>query len=210
MDNVERLHRALVAAIRQTRGDNFDQPVTVSEIYQTLLPYRAARTVVGFDMNADYEYALLRLLAGEGGLARLEPIEVRESLRNELESPNPNVALYRQYANCDVWVAPTFTGDSPAGWTAEEPDDPDFEEDDDVSIVNQPPTAVPVMASPLPQQCAFCGGELPAGRLLNFCPFCGNDLAQRPCSNCGEFLVPMWKFCANCGAPAAGFVLEAY
>src|SRR5687768_8744585 len=89
--NVERLHRALVDAIRTSRGEDFASPITVSEIYQKLLPYRAARAAVGFEMNADYEYALLRLLAGEGDLARLEPIEVQESLRAELESPNPNV-----------------------------------------------------------------------------------------------------------------------
>lgn len=199
-DNVERLHRALVDAIHKSRGGDFEQPVTVSEIYQTLLPYRAARAAVGFEMNADYEYALLRLLAGEGGLARLEPIEVRESLRDELESPNPNVTLYRQFANCDVWVAPTSDTHAPDDWRDEEPDEPEFD-DDDVTVVNQPPTALPASVGVQPQQCAFCGGDLPPGRFVNFCPHCGNDLAQRPCANCGEILEPMWKFCANCGTP---------
>jgi hypothetical protein len=55
-------------------------------------------------MNADYEHALLRLLAGEGDLARIEPREVRDKLRLELESANPDVGLYRNYAACDVWV----------------------------------------------------------------------------------------------------------
>jgi hypothetical protein len=206
-NNITRLHRALVDAIRSTRGDDFDQPVTVSEIYQRLLPYRAARAAVGFEMNADYEYALLRLLAGEGDLARLEPSEVRESLRSELDSPNPNVGLYRQYANCDVWVAPaTVARDLEEPAEEENMPEPD---DEDVSVVNQPPAAAPLGSATRQHQCAFCGGELPPGRFVNFCPFCGNDLSQRPCSNCGEILEPMWKFCANCGAPSPGFNQEA-
>jgi hypothetical protein len=47
-------------------------------------------------LNADYEHALLRLLAGEGDLARIEPREVRDKLRLELESPNPNVGIFRR------------------------------------------------------------------------------------------------------------------
>jgi predicted RNA-binding Zn-ribbon protein involved in translation (DUF1610 family) len=37
-------------------------------------------------------------------LARIEPPEVREELRLELLSPNPNVGMFRQYAACDVFV----------------------------------------------------------------------------------------------------------
>jgi hypothetical protein len=101
--SVAQLHRTLVEAIRRTRPGALDRPVTVAEIYQDLVPYRTARDV-GFEMNADYEYALLRLLAGEGDFARIEPREVRDKLRMELESANPDVGLFRHYAACDVWV----------------------------------------------------------------------------------------------------------
>jgi len=77
---IAQLHRTLVDAIRRNRPEAIDRPVTVAEIYQDLVPYRTARTTIGFEMNADYEYALLRLLAGEGDLARIEPREVREDL----------------------------------------------------------------------------------------------------------------------------------
>jgi predicted amidophosphoribosyltransferase len=50
--------------------------------------------------------------------------------------------------------------------------------------------------------CPFCGGDLPADRLIKFCPHCGNDLSRRPCSKCGEILDPKWRFCVNCGAPS--------
>ncbi len=224
MDNsVEKLHRALVTAIAQARDGDFSRPVTVSEIYQQLLPYRAARTAVGFEMNADYEYAMLRLLSGEGNFARLEPGEVRETLRSELESPNPNVGLFREYANCDVWIT------EPPKWVFEMVDEPDpvipqISEDDeaeDIEILLEDvveeeeeevtPPAAPPSAAPKPtvtpavQHCAFCNGELPGGRLANFCPHCGSDQSQRPCPGCGELLEPSWRFCANCGAKITGY-----
>ncbi len=127
---VSRLHHALVDAIRQYRPTQTQQPISVAEIYQELVPYRNVRSVLGVEMNADYEYALLRLLAGEGGFARLEPAEAREALRLEIGSPNPNVSLYRKFAGCDVWLdmdavpAPaantsrTFTVDTPAPRTS--------------------------------------------------------------------------------------------
>ena len=106
MDNVvQHLHRALAEALALRRPDIEAAPVTVAEIYQELVPYRTVRSSVGFEMNADYEHALLRLLAGEGALVRLEPEEVRATLERELTTPNPDVTLFRRFAACDVWVA---------------------------------------------------------------------------------------------------------
>lgn len=102
---VTQLHRTLVDALRRMRPGALNRPITVAEIYQDILPYREARNAVGFEINADYEHALLRLLAGEGDLARIEPREVRDKLRMELDSPNPDVGLFRNYAACDVWVS---------------------------------------------------------------------------------------------------------
>ena len=56
-------------------------------------------------MNADYEHALLRLLSGERDLVRLEPASARDAIERELDSSNPNVGMYREYAGCDVWVS---------------------------------------------------------------------------------------------------------
>jgi hypothetical protein len=115
-DTVERLYQRLAQALQRTRRDAFAGPVTVAEIYQELVPYRAVRGEAGFDMNADYEHALLRLLAGEGALARLEPAHAREQITKELRSPNPNVSIYREYAGCDVFVSVPAAGrrDDPA------------------------------------------------------------------------------------------------
>jgi hypothetical protein len=101
---VDRLYGRLADAMRRSRRDPFAMPVTVAEIYQELVPYRLVRDDVGFGMNADYEHALLRLLAGEGELARLEPPTAREVILRELRTSNPNVSIYREYAGCDVWI----------------------------------------------------------------------------------------------------------
>mgnify|MGYP001226908739 FL=1 len=102
---IERLHAALVQALRARGPGALEHPVTVAEIYQDLIPYRTVRGLAGVELNADYEHALLRLLAGEGGYARLEPEGARQELELELELPNPNVGLYRKFAACDVWVS---------------------------------------------------------------------------------------------------------
>ncbi|HSL69951.1 MAG TPA: hypothetical protein VK864_06890, partial [Longimicrobiales bacterium] len=109
-DLVARLHEGLVEALRR-RQQSLAQPVTVAEIYQDLIPYRLVRSEFGFALNADYEHALLQLLAGEGDYVRIEPPEARAELRRELNTPNPNVAMIRHYAACDVFVM----GHAPAG-----------------------------------------------------------------------------------------------
>jgi len=112
---VERLHAALTDALRRGRPRPFAEPVTVAEIYQDLVPYRAVRSTIGFEMNADYEHALLQLLSGIDGLAQLEPESAATELREELGTPNPNVGLYRKFATCSVYVAPP--ADAAAGDT---------------------------------------------------------------------------------------------
>jgi hypothetical protein len=213
MNDLQRLHRALVDAVQNTNGD-LAQPVTVSQVYQELVPYRSARSLIGFEMNADYEYALLRLLAGEDDLVRLEPPEVREVLQRELESPNPNVSLFRAYANCDVYLS--NAGDWSSGMSDEPVVEVEFEESEPDSVVSPRAEEVSNIAhfsanahtSPT-HDCAFCGGALPNSRLVNFCPHCGNDLTRLACSNCGEILDASWRFCVSCGAPAPSYGTDA-
>ncbi|MGD8277481.1 MAG: hypothetical protein PVH00_05615 [Gemmatimonadota bacterium] len=293
---VERLHGLLSHALQQNRPRPFDSPVTVAEIYQDLVPYRSVRTALGFQMNADYEHTLLRLLAGENGLARLEPAEARDELQSELDTPNPNVGLFRKFAACDVWVtpgepievhppavnapaevqapieahvpvepapeadaappvelapepAPATTDPEPAAWStgaevdprtwsaeaeAEQQDADEWEAslpelilEEEVSAPSagadsippapapEPPPAKPSQptdATTMPEaavspaattrtgSCAFCASDLPVGRSVRFCPFCGQDQSLRPCATCAEPLEPEWTFCIACGA----------
>jgi hypothetical protein len=102
-DIVDRLYRAIVDELRG-RGHEPARPLKVSELYQTLVPYTAVRSALGVELNADYEYALLRLLAGEKGLLRLEPKQAREELRREVDAPYPSVGAFRKFSASDVWV----------------------------------------------------------------------------------------------------------
>lgn len=109
---VTRLYRALVEELRR-RGHPEDRPVKVSELYQTLVPYRAVRSRLGVELNADYEHALLRLLAGERDLLRLEPADYREELHREVEATYPFVGLFRKFSAADVWVTMPAADDEP-------------------------------------------------------------------------------------------------
>lgn len=100
---VTRLYRALVEALRR-RDHPENEPVKVADLYGDLIPYRAVRSRLGVELNADYEHALLRLLAGEHERVRLEPVEARDELRSELESPYPDVGAYRRFSGSEVWV----------------------------------------------------------------------------------------------------------
>lgn len=124
-----RIHRALVEALRERDPSALAHPFTVAEIYQDLIPYRTHRDRLQVEMNADYEHLLLRLLAGEGELVVLESEPARRELRAELEEPNPNTGLYREYAGVDVRlvadrVPDDLTVDVPAGDAGPAPEEP--------------------------------------------------------------------------------------
>jgi hypothetical protein len=101
-----RFHRALVREIHSRNPEHLNAPFSVAEIYQNLVPYRTHRDEIGVEMNADYEHALLRLLAGEGDFLTIESTTARKELRDELDSPNPNTGLYRDFAAADVQLNP--------------------------------------------------------------------------------------------------------
>jgi hypothetical protein len=51
----------------------------------------------------------------------------------------------------------------------------------------------------VPEGCPFCGGTLPEGRTVIYCPHCGNNLSVSRCPACGGELEKGWKFCVSCG-----------
>jgi len=105
-DLLRRFHRALVREIQASNPEHLSAPFSVAEIYQNLVPYRTHRDEIGVEMNADYEHALLRLLAGENDFLTIESRTARQEIREELESPNPNTGLYRDFAAADVRLNP--------------------------------------------------------------------------------------------------------
>jgi hypothetical protein len=106
-----RFHRALVRQIYARDPSQIESPFTVAEIYQNLVPYRTHRDEIGVEMNADYEHALLRLLAGEGDYLSIESKTARQEIQEELDSPNPNTGKYRDFAAADVRLNPDKVGE---------------------------------------------------------------------------------------------------
>ncbi len=47
--------------------------------------------------------------------------------------------------------------------------------------------------------CAFCGGALPVGRAVIYCPHCGQNVGVVHCPSCGTELDVGWRFCVTCG-----------
>ena len=109
---LRRFHRALVREIQDSNPEHLTAPFSVAEIYQNLVPYRTHRDEIGVEMNADYEHALLRLLAGESDFLTIESRTARKEIREELESPNPNTGLYRDFAAADVRLNPEMIDDA--------------------------------------------------------------------------------------------------
>lgn len=104
MKEVERIFRLIVTNLSNQNPDRLRAPIEVAEIYQSLIPYRHFRQVLGFDTNEDYEMALLRFFAGEGGYASMDPTEAQEALLEEARSVNPHPGAFREYAAAKVYL----------------------------------------------------------------------------------------------------------
>jgi hypothetical protein len=211
-DVLARFHGALVEEILARRPEYLHAPFTVAEIYQNLVPYGTHRDHIGVEMNGDYEDALLRLLAGDGGYLILESDPALRALKGELDAPSPNTGLYREFAAVDVRLNPARLSGSESSRVAQ----PMSMED----LAPEPPAAPPrgapspaeaatgtsgtMGATAAPEACRWCRAELPVRANLNFCPFCGTDVHVVPCPGCGEELDPDWRFCIACGTEVAG------
>jgi hypothetical protein len=220
---VDELHRCIVEELSQ-RGHDPAHPLTIVDLYEDIAPYRAVRARIGVELNADYEHALLRLLAGEGGLLRVAEDAARQELEREVFEPFPDVGLFRKFSGSEVRVRidarpfdrtaaeETPTGEAPAGAASEEgagPEDRMVEKERapegwtvDESMAERSPEGSGVAARA--DRCASCHGELPAGRDARFCPSCGRDQRSRACPGCSEALEADWRFCIRCGHRAAG------
>ena len=132
LENVlQRFHEVLLRQITETRPDYLTAPFTVAEIYQDLVPYRSYRDLIGLEMNGDYEDALIRMLSGEGDYLVLDSDVARQQILKELASPNPNAAVFRDFAAVDVRLHPSRVPIRPgaAVW-AEVPDPPKIESEE--------------------------------------------------------------------------------
>jgi hypothetical protein len=194
MDDVERMYRQLVRIIRATSPQLLTQPFPVSDLYSTILPYRLHRRDLGLETNQDYELALLELLSGARGYLVVED-RMKQVLGDSLKSASPDPVLIREFGTARVSLAPDAlrqldgegqpAASAPAAASAP------------TASTRRPSRPITVPSGG--EECPHCKGELPAGRPINFCPHCGQDLTMRHCPACGSELEHEWKFCVTCG-----------
>jgi hypothetical protein len=219
-DELDRLFHRLVLNLAELDPSRVHGPVEVAELYQRLVPYRTHRTELGLDSHEDYEMTVLRLLAGERGYALVEPAEAREALAKQAASVNPDTGFFKRFGNARVTFDPghvrtVLGGDvepaEPAPAPEAEPQAPlemdalgePSAGDGDAGETGMPFALEEDGASVLPRMasapCSFCGGALPVGRAVIFCPHCGQNVGVVHCPACGTELDFGWRYCITCG-----------
>ena len=184
---------------------------TVAEIYQNLIPWRSHRHAMDIATSAEYEQALLRLLAGEGDYLALESQAAREEIQAELEARFPNTGLYRDFAAVGVRLNPSrlpAPDDGPGHREAAAANLPDR---DRPGIAEREPDAAAGVIAPaaagaqagdgaaVGRVCSGCDQELPDIEGVRFCPFCGQDTRIIACPGCGMRVEAEWFYCVGCG-----------
>jgi hypothetical protein len=202
MDDLDRLFQRLVHNIRNGHAEYLSVPFTVQELYDTLVPYRHYRRDLGIETNQDYEAALTRLLSGEKGYVRSDQ-SMQDRLKKELASSNPDLGAFRDYAATRVSLVPSAVQQLGVSIPAQNAGGYSV----GAQIGNGSPSQTEATSFSVPalstmeaaEGCRFCGGTLPEGRAVTYCPHCGQNLAAKHCAGCGAELDPVWKFCINCG-----------
>ena len=217
MDDLDRVYQRLVHSIRQRHPEYLTVPFTVQELYEDLIPYRHHRRELGIETNQDYESAITRLLSGERGYIRGDA-KMAERLAAEVSSATGDTGAFREFASSRITLDPVplkqlgvdspSPAPAPLATTGAVPPD----------AVAAPPANVPPLPdvqqlTPVPKttgalagtllqggdDCRFCGGHLPDGRPVTYCPHCGQNLSVKNCPACGTELEAGWKFCVTCG-----------
>ncbi|MDH4043181.1 MAG: zinc ribbon domain-containing protein [Gemmatimonadota bacterium] len=219
--DVARLFNGLVAELAERDPGRLRSGFQVAELYQQIVPYRTHRTKLGFVSNQDYEGAILGLLAGLGGYATVEPAEVQDTLAAEVDSPNPDTTLFREFAGARIrldaarvqdvldddqaYAPPPAPGAAPgsapvsAPVAPPEPRAPVFELAGDVARPPVPSATPAPALTPSTTRCPGCAADLPDDRPVIFCPFCGKPVGAPTCVRCGDQLRAEWTFCPRCG-----------
>lgn len=223
MDDLDRVFHRLVSNIRHRHSEYLTLPFTVQELYETLIPYRHHRRELGIETNQDYEIAVARLLSGERDYL-LADQAMRDKLVAELQSGHGDPGAFREFASAKVSLAPEalrrIRALTASGSESDESSEPAGSSPPSPTInrtfpvTSPPPAAAASVESPklasgaalssmmnatVPEGCRFCGGTLPEGRSVVYCPHCGNNLSVSRCPACGSELEKGWKFCVTCG-----------
>jgi len=210
----------LLARRLSEEGVSIQSPIAVAELYRRLVPYSICREALGLATKAEYDLALLRLLADDGSLD-VEERALREAVSRELASPEPGLAILQRFAASEVRLAGSDDPPEPAqGLTPAEPAGPppvSYESErlaqdripglDDMEFLPEHQVADEVRGptgGTASEACMACRDPLPRRDGLRYCPSCGADQHRWPCGSCGALVERGWRFCAMCGSAQPG------
>jgi hypothetical protein len=185
------MFQTLVQAIRARQPALLAAPFTVGEIHQQILPYRHFRRELGIDTNQEYELVLMELLSGARGYLDVDE-RLKDELGKELTSASPEPSRVRSYADAQVTLNAAAVAKLPQSRLSGPAVTPGL----GGARMSTPSGVAADFSSP---HCRYCGGELPMGRPLHFCPNCGQNLQVKNCPACGAEVETGWKFCVSCG-----------
>jgi hypothetical protein len=216
-DALAALFRRLVLAAQQ--ADALARPIEVSELLDTLVPYRAARRDGLLNTNDDYLHAVMELLAGERGYLFADDL-MQDDLRSELSALNPDLGVLTTYRTAKVRIASTHANEVLAGDTSIDLRPPTPLSTPVIAAAVTPvmpvtPVAAPPVAAPIPRPSAPIptaprGVSIPTPVVnvvldespADECPYCSRalpaDRTLKYCPHCGLNL--RIRRCAGCSA----------
>jgi hypothetical protein len=216
MTDLERLFRQIVRNLAATDPARLHRPLPLSDIRDSIVPYRANRRALQLESSEDYELVLMRLCAGEGGFARTEPAEVRTEFEIEVGSSNPDLSIVHRHENAVVSLEPkqlTLVLNHEPGLAFAPPDHSGRLSMEEAAATPPKPPSVEPRAAEVESvvagghhipQCGLCGRALPTGRVVNFCPHCGGSQGRTRCPACQSETEAGWRHCVSCGFPVGG------
>jgi hypothetical protein len=199
VNDLERIFHQIVVNLSATEPARLNRPLPLAEIRDSVVPYRANRRALQMESSEDYEIALMRLCAGEGGFARTDPEEAQAEFASELGSPNPDLTLIQRHEKAllsldEDALARAMDSNPHRAFAPSE-----SVEERPTGRKSPKPAAVPRTAESESSLCRRCGSTLPVGRVVNFCPQCGENLTRRVCPQCNAKLEAEWRHCVSCG-----------
>ena len=201
MNDLERFFAQLVRNLAALNPDRLRQPLTLAEIRESIIPYRANRRALELESSEDYELIIIRLCAGEGGFAITEPEEAQADFVTELGSPNPDLTIVEKHRKAVVGLDQRSVARAldPKPELAYAPWEQQVSHADRTRKADAAAAAAAEKSPPAPDlRCTHCRAALPARRVVNFCPKCGQS--QLRCPKCKTELERGWRHCVGCGS----------
>ncbi|HET8650327.1 MAG TPA: zinc ribbon domain-containing protein [Gemmatimonadales bacterium] len=218
MMDLERFFRELVSRLGPADAARLRQPLMLNDVMTKIMPYRSCRRALDLATVDDYEMLLLRLAAGEHGLARSEPLEASEAFQAELASRIPELSILRVYTDAELHLQPgpvalALTTPPDLAYAPPEmraaaapPPEPVVTPEPEIAPEPEPTPVTELQIEPAPVGsgepagcCETCGCQFPEDRIVNFCPRCGQGRTELFCPMCREPADPDWRFCIVCG-----------